>query len=151
MSVPPRLSIVTLGARDLPALRSFYRGLGWTEAPGGSDDWTAFQLGGAVLSLYPIEALTDEAAPSEPPPTEEAWNGISLSMNLDDREDVDAVFARAVAAGATPVTEPQDRFWGGRSGYVADPEGNRWEIAWAPDAEFDERGAVVTFWPTEKD
>ena len=48
-------------------------------------------------------------------------------------------------AGAVSVAEPADREWGGRSGYVADPEGNRWEIAWAGGAVFDERGALLSF------
>ena len=48
-----------------------------------------------------------------------------------------------VAAGARKVGQIVDRPWGGRSGYVADPEGNRWEVAWAPGVVFDERGAVV--------
>jgi uncharacterized glyoxalase superfamily protein PhnB len=43
--------------------------------------------------------------------------------------------------------EPVDRDWGGRSGYFADPEGNRWEVAWAPGMEFDVRGAVTRFGP----
>jgi hypothetical protein len=51
----------------------------------------------------------------------------------------------SVAAGATPVAAPVARDWGGRSAYIADPEGNRWEIAWAACAVFDERGAVVSF------
>jgi uncharacterized glyoxalase superfamily protein PhnB len=58
---------------------------------------------------------------------------------------VDDVFAGFVAAGATVVAEPVDRSWGGRSGYIADPEGNRWEIAWVPSAVFDNRGAVGAF------
>ena len=43
------------------------------------------------------------------------------------------------------IMEPVDRDWGGRSGYFADPEGNRWEVAWAPGMEFDDRGAVTGF------
>ncbi|WP_433133245.1 VOC family protein [Micromonospora sp. CA-240977] len=68
-----------------------------------------------------------------------------LACVVDGREEVDLAFAAAVAAGATVVAAPTDRPWGGRSGYIADPEGNRWEIAWAGTAVFDERGALVSF------
>jgi catechol 2,3-dioxygenase-like lactoylglutathione lyase family enzyme len=70
---------------------------------------------------------------------------LTLACNVDSPEQVEAAFAAAVAAGATPVAEPVARDWGGRSAYFADPEGNRWEIAWAPSAEFDDRGALTSF------
>jgi uncharacterized protein len=68
-----------------------------------------------------------------------------MEVNVGTADAVDAAFAGAVAAGARAVAEPQDRSWGGRSGYIADPEGNRWEIAWALGLVFDERGAVLRF------
>jgi catechol 2,3-dioxygenase-like lactoylglutathione lyase family enzyme len=132
VDVPPRISFVTLGARDLPALRRFYRGLGWVEAAGASDGFTSFDCGGVRLALYPVELLRAEAAPDAPVPDPAVWNGITLAVNVASRADVDAVFARALACGATPVAPPTDRDWGGCSAYVADPEGNRWELAWAP-------------------
>lgn len=70
---------------------------------------------------------------------------MTLACNVDSRAEVDTAFAAAVAAGATVVAEPTDRPWGGRSAYIADPEGNRWEVAWAGTARFDERGALVSF------
>jgi catechol 2,3-dioxygenase-like lactoylglutathione lyase family enzyme len=141
--LPSRLSAVTLGARDLPKLRQFYRGLGWPELPGSDDNWTAFLLGGVLLTLYPLDALAAEAAPGRPAPA--GWSGVTLACNVDSAADVDAAFQAAVEAGATPVAEPVDREWGGRSAYFADPEDNRWEIAWASSAVFDERGALVSF------
>ncbi|MEU3452468.1 VOC family protein [Micromonospora sp. NPDC006766] len=142
--VPSRLSAVTLGARDLGALRSFYRALGWPELRGSDDRWAAFLLGGVLLALYPLHDLAAEAAPNVPEPSG-GWSGITLACNVDTREAVDAAFATAVAAGAAVVAEPTDRPWGGRSAYIADPEGTRWEIAWARTAVFDERGALVSF------
>jgi catechol 2,3-dioxygenase-like lactoylglutathione lyase family enzyme len=145
--VPQRLSVVTLGVRNVAELRRFYQGLGWEPTPESGDDWTAFLLGGTILALYPMALLGDEAAPSDAVPGPDAWSGVTLAVNVDRPGDVDHAFAEAVAAGATRIAEPVDRPWGGRSGYVADPEGNRWEIAWAPNAEFDARGAVTRFWP----
>ncbi|MFJ2741151.1 VOC family protein [Streptomyces sp. NPDC087440] len=142
--IPPRLSVLTLGARDLPRLRAFYRRLGWEEVPGSDDAWCGFLLGGVLLALYPVGELAAEAAPGGAVPGA-GWGGISLACNVDARDHVDAAFAAAVAAGAEAVAEPTDRSWGGRSAYVADPEGNRWELAWAPGARFDARGALTGF------
>ena len=132
---PPRLTVITLGTRDLPRLRAFYRGLGWAEVSGSDDGWAAFALGGVTLALYPSDELTAEAAPGAPAPT--GWSGITLACNVDSPEQIDTVMAAAVAAGATIIATPVHRGWGGRSGYVADPEGNRWEIAWSPGASGD--------------
>jgi uncharacterized protein len=144
--LPPRLSVVTIGARDMRVLRGFYQDLGWRELPGGSDEWSAFLLGGVLLSLYPFTTLAAEA---DAVLSREGWSGVTFGVNVDTAEAVDAAFASAVAAGAQAVAEPQDRSWGGRSGYIADPEGNRWEIAWAPQAVFDERGTLLPLGPGE--
>ena len=141
--VPSRLTVVTIGARDLGSLRRFYRGLGWSEQAGSDDNWAAFHLGGVLLTLYPLEDLKAEAAADLAPRSE--WSGITLGCNVDSAEQVDLAFRAAVEAGAIPVAEPVDRAWGGRSGYVADPEGNRWEIAWASTTVFDARGALTSF------
>jgi uncharacterized protein len=141
--LPSRLSVVTLGARDVPTLRRFYLGLGWKELPASDDAWTAFLLGGVLLALYPMDELAAEAAPGAPAAT--GWSGITLACNVDSPQQVDTAFAAAIAAGATTVAEPVDRSWGGRSAYIADPEGNRWEIAWASGARFDSRGALTAF------
>ncbi|HEX7134182.1 MAG TPA: VOC family protein [Iamia sp.] len=132
MDIPQRITFVTLGARDLPVLRRFYRGLGWHEGEGAGDGFASFDCGGVKLALYPVEMLRDEAAPGTPLPDLAMWNGITLAVNVATRAEVDAVYARALASGAVPVAEPTEREWGGYSGYVAGPEGNRWELAWAP-------------------
>ncbi|MBO2465776.1 VOC family protein [Actinomadura violacea] len=139
--VPARLTAVTLGARSMSGLRRFYRDLGWEELPSSDDGWAGFLLGGVLLTLYPADQLAAEAADGAPAPA--GWSGITLICNVDEREQVDSGFAAAVAAGATAVHEPVDRSWGGRSAYIADPEGNRWEIAWAPGLRLDARGAVT--------
>jgi catechol 2,3-dioxygenase-like lactoylglutathione lyase family enzyme len=141
--LPARLSIVTLGARDMDTLRRFYRALGWPELPEGDDTWTGFLLGGVLLALFPVGALTAEAAPDSATPT--GWSGVTLACAVDNRDEVDRAFSAAVSAGATPVATATDRPWGGRSAFIADPEGNRWEITWGPDATFDKRGALLTW------
>ena len=81
------------------------------------------------MALYPREALADDAGV----PTEgSGFTGVTLAHNVRTREEVDAVLDEAVAAGATLVKAAQDVFWGGYSGYFADPEGYLWEVAWNP-------------------
>ena len=88
---------MTLGARALASLRSFYGRRGWTET-------------GA-----PVPAA--------------GWNGVTFAINVSAEDELRSVFDAAVAAGATVVAPITRREWGGTSGYVADPEGNRWELA----------------------
>ena len=141
--LPARLSIVTLGARDMRTLRQFYRTLGWPELSDGDDTWTGFLLGGVLLALFPERDLTAEAAPGSPAPT--GWSGVTLACTVDTRDEVDRAFSAAVSAGATPIAAATDRPLGGRSAFIADPEGNRWEITWGPEATFDERGALLSW------
>ncbi len=128
MSVPQFLSIVTIGVRDMHTMRLFYGKWGWEEIEGSTESWCAFDVGGTLLSLYPVDLLGDEAAPSEAVDIA-GWNGVTFAINLPDEPGLREVFAAAVAAGATVVAELTERVWGGVSGYVADPEGTRWELA----------------------
>jgi uncharacterized protein len=146
MSTPARVTFVTIGARDVTSLRAFYERVGFTDLNPQIPDFASFLAGGVVLALYAIDELAAEADPGHPPPGGGSWNGVALACNVDEKEQVDAAWQAWVDAGATPVHEPVERVdIGVRSGYVADPEGNRWEIAWAPGLTFDERGAVTRF------
>lgn len=129
--LPARLSVVTLGARDLPRLREFYVGLGWKPAVDIEGDFAAFELRGAVLALYPLGELAADAALDANAP-ERGLRGFSLAINVDDFEQVDEVVEAARAAGARVSREPHTAEWGGRSGYFLDPEDNAWEVAWIP-------------------
>jgi hypothetical protein len=66
----------------------------------------------------------------------------ALAQNVDSEAEVDTVFARAVAAGATALKEPQHASFGGYHAYVADPDGHRWEIAHNPGWSVDDDGTV---------
>lgn len=142
-TIPPRLTIVTLGARDFPNLKSFYDGLGF-QAVTEMATFAMYVLGGVGLGLFPLEELAEEAGAADAPEPGD-WRGFSLALNVEVRHEVDGVWEAWVRAGASPLTSPVDRPWGGRTGYVADPEHNRWEIAWAPGVEFDERGGLARF------
>ena len=143
MSMPARLSVVTLGARDVPMLRAFYRSLGWSEVNGSDDDWAAYLVGGVLFTLHPLADLAAEAGADIA--RAGTWSGVTFACNVDSAAEVDAAYGAAIIAGATALAAPEQREWGGRSGYIADPEGNRWEIAWAASARFDERGALTSF------
>jgi len=95
------------------------------------------------LALFPMSDLTAEAAPDSTAPT--GWSGVTLACTVDSRDDVDSAFDAAVSAGATPVAAATDRSWGGFSAFIADPEGNRWEITWSPRARYDARSSSP--WP----
>ena len=129
-TIPARLTVVTLGARDLGALRAFYLGLGWPLAV-DLDGFAAFQTRGAVLALFPRDELAADAeAPLAAP--QPGLRGFSLAINVDAPEEVDEVIAAAGDAGGRVTKEPVQADWGGRSGYFADPEDNHWEVAWVP-------------------
>jgi uncharacterized protein len=141
--IPARLSVLTLGAYDVPALRAFYESLGWKSSSPEGDEFAAFPLGGAVLGLYRMDLLAKDSG--NPPPARGGFRGFTPSINVDREDMVQEALDAARAAGAEIRAEPVKQDWGGVAAYFADPEGNVWEVAWLPGSEFDERGALV--WP----
>ncbi|WNB90778.1 VOC family protein [Bacillus sp. NEB1478] len=142
--VPARVSLITIGAFNLPVLRSFYQKLGWEETPISSDKYAVFKTVGVLLSLYPIEDLTRDAG-IEITSSPTAYKNISLAINVDKPDQVDAIVEHIKMANGKILKEPYNAFWGGRIAYFADPENNLWEVAWNPDSVFDERGAMISF------
>lgn len=133
---PQRVSLLTLGVADLAAARAFYARLGWVEHPASQVAVAFFQLHGAVLSLFDRSALAaDQGRPHHALGT----GAITLAQNFATREEVDAAYVAALAAGGTGLKAPQAVFWGGYSGYWADPDGHVWELAMNP------------FWPLAED
>jgi uncharacterized protein len=139
-----RLTMVTLGVRDLARARAFYEdGLGWALGGGVEGQVAFYQLGGLLLGLYGLDALAEDAklelAPLAPG---ENFGGITLAYNVADPAAVDAMLAEAEAAGATILKPGQKVFWGGYSGYFADPDGHPWEVAHNPFWTLREDGTV---------
>lgn len=139
--IPARISIVTLGVRDLASMRAFYGGLGWEEGI-STEGFAAFKTGGAVLALFPLDELARDAN-SVVPPGDGGFRGVTLALNVEEKGRVDEVVGAIRAAGGRIVKEPIDADWGGRSAYFSDPEGNLWEVAWMPGSSFDERGGLI--------
>ena len=134
-----RLSLVTLGVADLERARRFYEdGLGWRR---GNDhpEVVFYQLGGMVLALWSRDALAQDAHLSG---AGSGFSAIALAYCTRTREEVDAVLAAAEAAGAKILKPAEDAFWGGYSGYFADPDGHPWEVAWNPDWTLADDGSV---------
>ena len=140
MTVPQRLSMVTLGVTDLARSTAFYEALGWRRSSASQDSITFFSMQGSVLGLYGREPLAEDAAVS---PDGSGFRGVTCALNCDSRDEVDAVFAEWVTAGATAVKQPEAVFWGGYSSYVADPDGHLWEIAHNPYSANDESGRMT--------
>jgi hypothetical protein len=135
----PRISLVTLGVRDIERSRRFYLDLGWTLSSASNDDVAFFHSGGAVLGLYGRDALAEDAAIAA---EGSGFGGIALSHNVATREEVETVLAEAVAAGATVLNPARDVFWGGYIAHFADPDGHPWEVAWNPGFPLDAEGRV---------
>ena len=125
----PRISMITLGVRDLAKSIKFYeQGLGFPrmESP---PEVAFFTLNGTWLGLFGREALAEDAQVSA---EGQGFASFALAHNVPSEADVNAVIAQAERAGATVTKQPQKVFWGGYSGYFTDPDGHLWEVAYNP-------------------
>jgi uncharacterized protein len=133
-----RVSLVTLGVRDLERARRFYEALGWTTRARPEDDVVFFQAGSLVVALWDRTLLAEDSAVEDGG----GWGGITLAHNVRSPAGVDAVLEQARAAGATVARPGAETFWGGYSGVFLDPDGHAWEVAHNPRWPLDESGAV---------
>jgi len=123
-----RVSLITLGVRDLARARAFYEALGWETGAAPEDDVAFFQAGDMILALWDRGRLAEDSAVQDGG----GWGGTTLALNVGSAEEVDAAIEEARAAGATIGREPAETFWGGYSGIFVDPDGHPWEIAHNP-------------------
>jgi uncharacterized protein len=141
MSVPARISIVTLGVDDLARSKAFYEALGWELASSVGDEICWFRTADSYLGLFGREELAKDAALRSEPKAD--FGGITLAINLESEEAVDQAIAEAVSAGAR-ILKPATRLdWGLYSGYVADPDGHPWEFAYNPAFPIGEDGRIT--------
>ena len=134
-----RISIVTFGVADLGRSRDFYRRLGWTPSAASNEAIIFFQAGGVAVALYPRAELAKDANLA---PEGAGFAGITVAYNARSRDEVDGVMAEAQAAGARILKPAQEAFWGGYSGYFADPDNFAWEVAWNPFFSVAEDGSL---------
>ena len=136
----PRVSLITLGVADLVRAKAFYTKLGFSASSLGGAEVVFLQAGPMGLCLFPRESLACDA---DVPVEGSGFRAIALAHNVREKDEVDAVIAEAVAAGAQVVKPAHDATWGGRSGYFADPDGHLWEIAWNPHFPISAEGALT--------
>jgi hypothetical protein len=138
--VEQRVSLMTLGVSDLARARRFYEeGLGWRR--GNKDDNVVFyEIPGGIFALWSRSALAEDAGVEDGGVS--GFAGMALAYNTRSKAEVDAVLAEAARAGARILKPGHDAFWGGYTGYFADPDGHVWEVAWNPQWTVEADGRV---------
>lgn len=128
-----RISIITLGVSDMTRSIRFYRdGMGFPTTAKDGDGWAIFSTRGTRFSLFPRHLLAEDAALPATTHGPGGFSGITLAHNARKKGEVDAILARAEAAGGRilkPAAKGQYIAYGG---YFADPDGYAWEVAWDP-------------------
>ena len=133
-----QIAVISLGTKDLTVSKKFYRdGFGWT--PVFDNEQIAFyQMNGFVLGVFAKEGLAEEVQTTD----FKQPAAFTLAHNVKTAEEVDAVMDQLIEAGATLARKADEPPQGGRRGYVADPDGHFWEIAFNPAFPIDEDGHV---------
>lgn len=126
---PQRVTLITLGVADLAAARAFYARLGWQEHGASQPGVAFFQMHGAVLGLFGRDDLAADQGRSS---AVLGTGAMTLAQNFATEAAVDEAYAAALAAGGQGLKAPTKVFWGGYSGYWADPDGHVWEVAMNP-------------------
>jgi catechol 2,3-dioxygenase-like lactoylglutathione lyase family enzyme len=133
--------MITLGVADLARSYRFYKdGLGLPTTRTPDEGIVFFRTQGVAVALYPYSKLAEDVGPGWDVPRSR-FSGITLAHNVRERHQVDEVLALAAAAGARIVKPAVEVFWGGYSGYFADPDGHLWEVAWGA-FDFNDDGSL---------
>ena len=136
-----RATIIGLGVSDLEVSTNFYKEkFGWKLMTLSNESISFFQLNGILLSLYPREKLAEDAKVSH---KGSGFKGFTLAYNTRSKEEVDSLFEDLKRKGVRVVKQPEEVFWGGYSGYIADPDDNLWEIAYNPFLSLDKKGNTI--------
>ncbi len=136
----PRINFVTLGVADIARSRGFYERLGLKASSASNESVAFFDVNGVVLALFGHEALAEDAHIEAIPAP--AYRGASVAWNANSEAEADQIFAHAIACGATSIKIPEKVFWGGYSGYFADPDNHLWEVAYNPFFPISSEGRV---------
>jgi uncharacterized glyoxalase superfamily protein PhnB len=135
-----RVSVITLGVRDLEGMIRFYTEVLGFEDRGVKGEVGFFSAGGMVIGLWDETKLAGDAG--LPEDKRSGFKGFALAYNARSEVEVDEIFGHLAAAGAAIPKPPHKTYWGGYAGYFADPEGNAWEVAFNPFWPIDETGRV---------
>jgi uncharacterized protein len=132
------VSVITLGIDDLARSKRFYtEGFGWA-AVFEDETIVFYQLNGLVLGTFLASAMAEDMQrPGHGP------GSVALAHNVRARDEVEPLIAGLVAAGGTLLRPADAPPHGGFRGYVADPDGHAWEIAYNPGFAMDAAGNVT--------
>jgi catechol 2,3-dioxygenase-like lactoylglutathione lyase family enzyme len=143
-NMEPRISIITLGVKDMERSYRFYRdGLGLPTTNTPEQGIIFFKTSGVCFALYPFDKLAEDVSPEFQNMEKGKFMGITLAHNTKTKSEVDELLAQAEKAGGNIEKKAQDVFWGGYSGYFSDPDGYLWEVAYSDDWEFNPDGSLV--------
>jgi uncharacterized protein len=145
---PQRITLVTLGVADMARSRAFYAALGWQKHKQSQAGVTFYQANGFVFGLFGLGPLAEDQGR---PDAALGTGASTLAQNFATEVEVDAAFAQAVSAGATSLKAPEKVFWGGYSGYFADPDGHVWELAMNPFWPLNDDGSLTLPDPADAD
>jgi len=138
-----RITVITLGVADLERSLRFYRDVLGFQPSRASNEHIAFiQAGGVVLALYPRHLLAADAHLPDHGPAK-GFGGFTVAHNVAHREQVDTILEEIRAAGGVILKPAHDAFWGGRSGYFADPDGHAWEVCYNPSFPIGPDGRIT--------
>lgn len=133
-----QISVVTLGVSDLSRSRAFYvDGFGWRPVF-ENDEIIFYQMNGLVFGTWLAEKLAEDMQR----PIGSTASPFALAHNVSSREGVEPLVQRLVAHGGTLLRDADAPAHGGFRGYVADPDGHGWEIAFNPSWRIDDDGHV---------
>ncbi|MFZ1815534.1 MAG: VOC family protein [Rhizobiaceae bacterium] len=133
------MTMITLGVSDLPRSRRFYASLGWKDTPASQESVAFLQGSNILLGLFGSKDLAKDAHLSV---SGSGYGNMTIAANQTSRKAVDHYYSDAIEAGAQALKEPGETFWGGYSGYFADPDGHVWEVAHNPFFPMDDEGRV---------
>lgn len=136
---PQRVTLITLGVADLARAKAFYGAMGW-EPTNDEGEVVFYQINGMVLGFFGIGPLAKDQGR---PDAQLGTGAMTLAQNFTTEAEVDAAYALALKAGATALKAPEKVFWGGYSGYYADPDGHVWEVAHNPFWELNADGSLT--------
>ncbi len=136
-----RMTMIGLGVTNLDKSRLFYESVfGWQRLKPNSEGIAFYKLNGIILSLYPADKLAEDAKISA---EGNGFKGVVCAFNTRTEAEVNELFTMFKSKNVQIIKMPEKVFWGGYSGYIADPDGHLWEIAFNPFWELDTSGNLV--------